>query len=115
MDPREPRRARGISRWKAVCTKTCTYGLEGGCPEKAGFIQHEHGTSPGGPPYSYGFRPGRGCHDAIVAIHTTASGKSAKRLWALDADLQSAFDRLSHDHILTSLGTSPHGAWCASG
>ena len=58
-------------------------------------------------PKSYGFRPGRGCHDAIVAIHTTASGKSAKRLWALDADLQSAFDRLSHDHILTSLGTFP--------
>ena len=44
-------------------------------------------------PKSYGFRPGRGCHDAIVAIHATASGKPAKRLWALDADLQSAFDR----------------------
>jgi RNA-directed DNA polymerase len=58
-------------------------------------------------PKSYGFRPGRGCHDAIVAIHTTASGKSAKRVWALDADLQSAFDRLSHDHILASLGTFP--------
>lgn len=58
-------------------------------------------------PKSYGFRPGRGCHDAIVAIHTAASGKAAKRLWALDADLQSAFDRLSHDHILTSLGTFP--------
>ena len=58
-------------------------------------------------PKSYGFRPGRGCHDAIVAIHTTASGKSAKRVWALDADLQSAFDQLSHDHILASLGTFP--------
>jgi RNA-directed DNA polymerase len=58
-------------------------------------------------PKSYGFRPGRGCHDAIVAIHTTASGRSAKRLWALDADLRSAFDLLSHDHILTSLGTFP--------
>ena len=66
-------------------------------------------------PKSYGFRPGRGCHDAIVAIHTTASGKSAKRVWALDADLQSAFDRLSHDHILTSLGAFPARAWCASG
>ena len=44
-------------------------------------------------PKSYGFRPGRGCHDAIVAIHTIASGKLAKRLWALDADLQlSAYD-----------------------
>jgi RNA-directed DNA polymerase len=58
-------------------------------------------------PKSYGFRPGRGCHDAIVAIHTTASGRSAKRLWALDADLQSAFDRLSHGHILASLGAFP--------
>ena len=47
-------------------------------------------------PKSYGFRPGRGCHDAIVAIHTTASGKSAKRVWALDADLQSALDPWSY-------------------
>jgi hypothetical protein len=47
-------------------------------------------------------RPGRGCHDAIVAIHGIARGKLARRLWALDADLQSAFDRLSHDHILAS-------------
>src|SRR6266576_1231877 len=58
-------------------------------------------------PKSYGFRPGRGCHDAIVAIHGIASGKLARRLWVLDADLQSAFDRLSHDHILASLGTFP--------
>ena len=28
-------------------------------------------------PRSYGFRPGRGCHDAIVAIHTTASRQDA--------------------------------------
>jgi RNA-directed DNA polymerase len=58
-------------------------------------------------PKSYGFRPGRGCHDAIVAIHGIASGKLARRLWVLDADLQSAFDRLSHDHILASLGGFP--------
>ncbi|WP_348534425.1 reverse transcriptase N-terminal domain-containing protein [Kitasatospora sp. GP82] len=58
-------------------------------------------------PRSYGFRPGRGCHDAIVAIHTTASRPDAKRLWVLDADLQEAFDRLSHDHILACLGTFP--------
>jgi RNA-directed DNA polymerase len=41
---------------------------------------------------AYGFRPGRGCHDAIVAIHSAASGKGAKRLWALDADLKAALD-----------------------
>jgi RNA-directed DNA polymerase len=58
-------------------------------------------------PKSYGFRPGRGCHDAIVAIHTTASRTDAKRLWVLDADLKAAFDRLDHDHILAALGTFP--------
>ncbi len=58
-------------------------------------------------PKSYGFRPGRGCDDAIVAIHTTSRGKQAKRLWVLDADLQAAFDQLSHDHILGSLGAFP--------
>src|SRR3954468_10825485 len=34
-------------------------------------------------PRSYGFRPGRGCHDAIVAIHTSASRQDARRLWVL--------------------------------
>ena len=58
-------------------------------------------------PKSYGFRPGRGCHDAIVAIHTTAVRKDARRLWVLDADLEAAFDRLSHQHILSSLGSFP--------
>ena len=58
-------------------------------------------------PKSYGFRPGRGCHDAIVAIHTTSSGKNAGRLWALDADLAAAFDRLAHDHLLASVGAFP--------
>jgi hypothetical protein len=58
-------------------------------------------------PRSYGFRPGRGCQDAIQAVHATASGKSAKRLWALDADLASAFDLIAHDHILNQIGAFP--------
>jgi RNA-directed DNA polymerase len=58
-------------------------------------------------PKSYGFRPGRGCHDAIVAIHTTSNRTDAKRLWVLDADLKAAFDRLDHDHICQSLGGFP--------
>ena len=58
-------------------------------------------------PKSYGFRPGRGCHDAIVAIHTTAVRRDARRLWVLDADLEAAFDRLSHQHVLTLLGSFP--------
>ena len=58
-------------------------------------------------PRSYGFRPGRGCHDAISAIYVNANGKSPKRTWALDADLASAFDKLAHSHILQMLGTFP--------
>ncbi len=66
-------------------------------------------------PRSYGFRPGRGCHDAIVAVHTTASGRHAKRLWVLDADLQAAFDRIDHDHLLALLGTFPGREWSPGG
>jgi RNA-directed DNA polymerase len=42
-----------------------------------------------------------------VAIHTTASRQDARRVWVLDADLAAAFDRLSHEHILASLGAFP--------
>jgi RNA-directed DNA polymerase len=58
-------------------------------------------------PRSYGFRPGRGCHDAIEAIYHVAKGKSPRRRWVLDADLAGAFDRIAHDHILAMLGTFP--------
>jgi RNA-directed DNA polymerase len=58
-------------------------------------------------PRSYGFRPGRGCHDAIEAIYWTLNGSRAQRLWVLDADLSAAFDRIDHDHLLSSLGSFP--------
>jgi RNA-directed DNA polymerase len=58
-------------------------------------------------PRSYGFRPGRGCHDAIEAIYQAAKGPNPRRLWALDADLAGAFDKIAHDHILAMLGTFP--------
>jgi len=58
-------------------------------------------------PRSYGFRPGRGCHDAIEAIYLTAKGRNPKRRWVLDADLAGAFDRIAHDHLLAQLGTFP--------
>jgi len=58
-------------------------------------------------PRSYGFRPGRGCHDAIGAIYRTARGRNPLRRWVLDADLAGAFDRIAHDYILTMLGTFP--------
>jgi RNA-directed DNA polymerase len=58
-------------------------------------------------PKSYGFRPGRGCHDAIEAIYQVAKGKNPRRRWVLDADLAGAFDRIAHEHILAMLGTFP--------
>jgi RNA-directed DNA polymerase len=58
-------------------------------------------------PKSYGFRPGRGCHDAIESIFKTLSGKSARRCWILDADLAAAFDRIDHSHLLAALGSFP--------
>jgi RNA-directed DNA polymerase len=58
-------------------------------------------------PKSYGFRPGRGCHDAIGAIYSTLNGHNPHRVWILDADLTAAFDQLEHDHLLGQLGTFP--------
>jgi len=58
-------------------------------------------------PKSYGFRPGRGCHDAIDAIFHVARGANPRRRWALDADLAAAFDRIDHEHLLGQLGTFP--------
>ncbi len=58
-------------------------------------------------PRSYGFRPGRGCHDAIEIIFKTLCGNRSQRGWILDADLAGAFDRIDHDHLLRSLGSFP--------
>jgi RNA-directed DNA polymerase len=58
-------------------------------------------------PKSYGFRPGRGCHDAIEAIYQVVKGKDPRRQWILDADLQGAFDHIDHDFVLGRLGSFP--------
>jgi len=31
----------------------------------------------------------------------------ASRVWALDADLAAAFDRIDHDHLLAAIGSFP--------
>ncbi len=40
---------------------------------------------------SYGFRPGRGCHDAIEKVFRVARPNTT-RPWVLDADIEGAFD-----------------------
>jgi len=51
---------------------------------------------------SYGFRPGRSCHDAIQAIFIHSRGRS---LYVLDADIAKCFDQISHDKLLAKLNT----------
>ena len=52
LDPREPRRARGINRWRAGALNGARRVRREAARKRPGFTQHEHGTSPGGPPYS---------------------------------------------------------------
>jgi RNA-directed DNA polymerase len=55
-------------------------------------------------PNSYGFRPGRSCHDAIEAIF--ASLKYVPR-YVLDADIKGCFDNIDHTALLAKLQTYP--------
>jgi RNA-directed DNA polymerase len=51
--------------------------------------------------FSYGFREGRGQHNALDAL--TIGIKSQKVNWILDADIRSFFDEIDHDWILRFL------------
>src|SRR6266851_593752 len=55
---------------------------------------------------SYGFRPGRSCHDAIEKIFVLARPNKTKK-WVLDADIKGAFDNISHDYLLKVIGLVP--------
>src|SRR6266545_149444 len=55
-------------------------------------------------PNSYGFRPGRSCHDAIAAIFTAIKHKAK---YVLDADIAACFDRIDHAALLEKLRTFP--------
>ena len=57
-------------------------------------------------PCSYGFRPGRSCHDAIGRIFRLALPQSKKH-WVVDADIKGAFDNIDHDSLLEALHGFP--------
>ena len=50
---------------------------------------------------SYGFRPGRSAHQAVLAAKAhVASG----RRWVVDMDLEKFFDRVNHDVLMARVG-----------
>jgi RNA-directed DNA polymerase len=55
-------------------------------------------------PNSYGFRPGRSCHDAIGAIFNAIRYKPK---YVLDADIAKCFDKIDHERLLYKLNTYP--------
>lgn len=54
--------------------------------------------------HSYGFRPGRSCHDAIEAIFDAIKHKAK---YILDADIAGCFDHISHSALLQKLQAYP--------
>jgi RNA-directed DNA polymerase len=57
-------------------------------------------------PKSYGFRPGRGCADAIASLFTTLKGRS-KRVWIVDADLSATTELIMAGCSLRSDHSQP--------
>ena len=53
---------------------------------------------------SYGFRPGRGAHDAVAAIFSNINQRSK---YVLDADIKGCFDNICHQALLEKLRTYP--------
>jgi RNA-directed DNA polymerase len=52
--------------------------------------------------HSYGFRPGRGCKDALRRVDSLLKQGYT---WVVDADLKSYFDTIPHDQLLDRLKT----------
>ena len=51
--------------------------------------------------FSYGFRPGRGQHDALDALQAGLYRKKVK--WVFDADIRKFFDSMSHEWAIRFL------------
>ncbi len=57
-------------------------------------------------PCSYGFRPGRSCHDAIGRIYQTVGVHKTKH-WVVDADIKGAFDNIQHTTMQEAINRFP--------
>ncbi len=67
--------------------------------------------------HSYGFRPGRSCHDAIEQCFIRLS--KGRDTWVLDADIKGFFDNIAHEAIIKKIGSFPYSdsikRWLKSG
>lgn len=50
---------------------------------------------------SYGFRPGRGCHDAL---HRMQEALDCGQVWVVDADFRQYFDSIPREELLAAVG-----------
>lgn len=55
---------------------------------------------------SYGFRPGRSCHDAVERLFRLLR-PGTRMTWILDADIEGAFDHIDHAFLLHIVGPVP--------
>nr|YP_009710064.1 hypothetical protein [Coleochaete scutata]QFU80169.1 hypothetical protein [Coleochaete scutata] len=53
---------------------------------------------------SYGFRPGRSCHDAVEAIFISINRKER---YVLEGDIAKCFDKINHEALLAKINTFP--------
>lgn len=51
--------------------------------------------------FSYGFRPGRGCHQALDALFVGITTRKVN--WIIDADIRGFFDHISHEWLMKFL------------
>ena len=51
---------------------------------------------------SYGFRPGRGCKDALREV---ARGLKQGRTWVVDVDIEQYFDSIDHERLMDEVAT----------
>ena len=57
---------------------------------------------------SYGFRPGRSCHDAIQqCFNKVGFNRAGGHLWVLEADIRGFFDNIAHESILNMINNFP--------
>jgi RNA-directed DNA polymerase len=51
--------------------------------------------------HSYGFRPGRGCREAVARVEELLS---QGHIWCVDCDLKSYFDTIPHERLMALVG-----------